>query len=212
MVEQGPPKTESSSADKKELQFIGQSKQYSLVDPPADRHSGSDDGSQSEKGQMRNHRSMMVLSADHKQGDKDISGIHIESDLNRSVIESWEEIESSVGDSFIHPDDLHIRKWIFFFFILGNFWLAFDNGIIPACQIQMMEDLNISQGEIAFLSSAVNIGLAIAALIVAPIMTVAKTKSVLVISYLVNSFASGLFAFSTQYAFLTFARFLLGFT
>ena len=46
--------------------------------------------------------------------------------------DDWEEISSSVG-SFIHPNELTIRKAIFFFFFTGNFWLAFDNGIIPAC-------------------------------------------------------------------------------
>lgn len=60
-----------------------------------------------------------------------------------SILESWEEIESSIG-SFVHPDDLAMRKAIFFFFFTANFWLSFDNGIIPSCQIQMMEDLKIS--------------------------------------------------------------------
>jgi hypothetical protein len=64
----------------------------------------------------------------------------------RNPSESWEAIESSVGDSFVHPDDLSVRKTIFFFFWMGNLWLSFDNGIIPACQLQMMADLNISQG------------------------------------------------------------------
>jgi len=49
--------------------------------------------------------------------------------------ESWEAIESSVGDSFVHPDDISVRKTIFFFFWMGNFCLSFDNGIIPACQL-----------------------------------------------------------------------------
>ena len=129
-----------------------------------------------------------------------------------AISESWEEIEMSEGDSFIHPEDLSVRKWVFFFFAMGNFWLAFDNGIIPACQIQMMQDLNLSQSEIAFLSSAVNIGLAVSTLVVSPIMAVVKTKYVIVISFLLNAAASCLFGFSSSYNVLTFARFLLGFT
>lgn len=64
---------------------------------------------------------------------------------SRDSYDSWTEIESSVGDSFIHPDELSVRKAIFYCFFIGNFWLAFDNGIIPACQLQMIEDLKVSQ-------------------------------------------------------------------
>lgn len=114
--------------------------------------------------------------------------------------------------SFIHPEDLTVRKWVFFFFAMGNFWLAFDNGIIPACQIQMMQDLSLTQAEIAFLSSAVNIGLAVSTLVVSPIMAVIKTKHVIVVTFLLNAAASCLFGFSSSFAVLTVARFLLGFT
>jgi predicted MFS family arabinose efflux permease len=76
----------------------------------------------------------------------------------------------------------------------------------------MMTDLKISQGEIALLSSAVNFGLALATFVVSPIMSVFKTKYVLVISFRINAFASFLFAFSSWYSILTLARFLLGFT
>jgi MFS transporter, Spinster family, sphingosine-1-phosphate transporter len=76
----------------------------------------------------------------------------------------------------------------------------------------MMEDLKISQAEIAFLSSAVNVGLAIATLVVSPVMSILKTKHVLVITQLMNASASLLFAVSSNYTILTTARFLLGFT
>lgn len=95
---------------------------------------------------------------------------------------------------------------------MGNFWLAFDNGIIPACQIQMMADLGITSKEIAFLSSAVYIGIAVASLVVSPIMSVVKTKHVLVVTFFMNAWASFLFAYSAAYSWLTFARFMLGFT
>jgi len=62
------------------------------------------------------------------------------------------------------------------------------------------------------LSTAVNFGIAIATFVVSPIMSVIKTKYVLVISFLINAFASFLFAFSSWYSILTLARFLLGFT
>ena len=70
---------------------------------------------------------------------QDVSGLQNFDGLT----ESWTEIES-VGDSFIHPDDMYQRKWIFFLFWMGNLWLSFDNGIIPACQLEMMEDLKLS--------------------------------------------------------------------
>lgn len=57
-----------------------------------------------------------------------------------------------------------------------------------------------------------NIGLAIASLVVSPVMSVVKTKHVLVLTQLANAAASLLFAVSSHYATLTLARFLLGFT
>lgn len=208
----------NASTPEKELQFEKRPRQLSyLGDSDKDaKRTGSDNSSKSEN-KHRNAKtsnSIMYLpdkkKIDFALNDNDPVLINIESELARS--ESWEEIESSVGDSFIHPDDLSVRKWIFFFFTMGNFWMAFDNGIIPACQIQMMEDLQISKREIAFLSSATNIGLALAALIVAPTLAVFKTKNVLVVAFSVNAFASGLFAVSSHYSTLNSARFLLGFT
>ena len=76
----------------------------------------------------------------------------------------------------------------------------------------MMADLNITQSKIAFLSSAVYIGIAVASLVVSPIMSVLKTKHVLVVTFFLNAYASLLFAFSSAYSWLTFARFMLGFT
>jgi hypothetical protein len=85
-----------------------------------------------ERRELGNRRSQQFLSPEEDMSMP--SGIELEHvALPHDISQSWEEIESSVGDSFVHPDDLAIRKWIYFFFCMGNFWLAFDNGIIPAC-------------------------------------------------------------------------------
>lgn len=76
----------------------------------------------------------------------------------------------------------------------------------------MMADLHITQGQIAFLSSAVYIGVSIASLVVSPIMAIVSTKHVLVVTFFANAWSSLLFAYSSSYSWLTFARFMLGFT
>ena len=77
------------------------------------------------------HRERLYSEADRKQID--VNALHDMDHELSNPSESWEALESSEADSFIHPDDMRIRKTIFFFFWMGNFWLSFDNGIIPAC-------------------------------------------------------------------------------
>ena len=59
--------------------------------------------------------------------------------IGRSGLERIEE-ESDLDDPTI---DWSLRRRIFLLFILGNLFLNYDTGVIPACLLQIEKDLQL---------------------------------------------------------------------
>jgi len=97
-------------------------------------------------------------------------------------------------------------------FMMGNFFLNYDNGVIPAAQILIMNELNISTTQIAFMSSLVYVGLSFSSVFASAILTIFKAKHVLVLSFTFNAVSCFLFALSSDYFLLCVSRILLGVT
>jgi len=68
--------------------------------------SDSEDGSVSVDGGRRRHRSVIHLTEEKGKRTGEGSLEILANALEHHFSESWEELESSAGDSFIHPDDL----------------------------------------------------------------------------------------------------------
>ena len=95
---------------------------------------------------------------------------------------------------------------------MGSLFLNYDNGVIPACQIQMMEDLGFDNRQIAFVASMVYIGLAVSSLFVAQFMARYPTRRVFLVCFIENGLACFLFIYSEKLWALAVARFILGWT
>ena len=95
---------------------------------------------------------------------------------------------------------------------MGSLFLNYDNGVIPACQIQMMDDLNLDSRQIAFVASAVYVGLAVSSIFVAQFFARYPARGVLLVAFIENALACFLFTFSSNFWLLALARFILGWT
>jgi hypothetical protein len=74
--------------------------------------------------------------------------------------------ESEIDESGI---DWAQRRRIFVLFILGNLFLNYDNGVIPACLLEIEKDLKLGYKEMAMMGSLVYFGLSVSSLFVSVI-------------------------------------------
>jgi MFS family permease len=126
----------------------------------------------------------------------------------KQSLEKIEE-ESELDDPSINWGQ---RRRIFVLFILGNLFLNYDNGVIPACLLQIEKDLKLGQSEMALMGSIVYFGLSVSSLLVSIIFQKFSASWILGLNMIANAVACFLFSISTNHAILYVMRFMLGFT
>ena len=82
--------------------------------------------------------------------------------MRKSTLERIEE-ESEFDDPNINWNQ---RRRIFALFVLGTLFLNYDNGVIPACLLQIEKDLKMGYQEMAMMGSLVYFGLSVSSLFV----------------------------------------------
>lgn len=80
----------------------------------------------------------------------------------KSTLERIEE-ESDLEDTSVNWSQ---RRRIFVLLVLGNLFLNYDNGVIPACLLQIEKDLKLGYKEMALMGSLVYFGLSVSSLFV----------------------------------------------
>jgi len=104
-------------------------------------------------------------------------------------------------------------RWrIFLLFIFGNLFLNYDNGVIPACLLQIERDLQFGYRQMALLGSLVYFGLSVSSLFVSPIFQKFNANWILAINMMGNGAACYVFSISSDMWVLYSMRFALGFT
>ena len=88
-----------------------------------------------------------------------------------SQMADWEIIESATEDDGEPEDlsDLSVRVGIFTCFWTSGMFGNLDTGVIPTTLHQIMEELNITQGETAFLASVCFLATAVGSIFVSPL-------------------------------------------
>jgi hypothetical protein len=84
----------------------------------------------------------------------------------KSTLERIVEEETEIDDPTINWGQ---RTRLFILFVLGNLFLNYDNGVIPACLLQIEKDLKLGYQEMALMGSLVYFGLSISSLFVSVI-------------------------------------------
>jgi len=120
-----------------------------------------------------------------------------------------ERIEEEDEDTSVNWSQ---RRRIFVLFVLGNLFLNYDNGVIPACLIQIEKDLKLGQSQMALMGSLVYFGLSVSSLFVSIIFQKVNASYVLGFNMIANAVACFVFSFSSNWWVLASMRFMLGFT
>ena len=79
------------------------------------------------------------------------------------------EEESEYGGLDDPSIDWSTRRRVFLLFVLGNLFLNYDTGVIPACLLQIERDLKLGYQEMALMGSLVYFGLSVSSLFVSVI-------------------------------------------
>ena len=127
---------------------------------------------------------------------------------NRQSLEKIVE-ESDLDDPTI---DWGKRRRIFVLFILGNLFLNYDNGVIPACLLNIEKDLKLGYQEMALMGSLVYFGLSVSSLFVSLIFQKFNANWIIGLNMIANALACFTFSASSNIYVLYFMRFMLGFT
>lgn len=96
--------------------------------------------------------------------------------------------------------------------MLGNLFLNYDNGVIPACLLQIERDLKLNYQAMALMGSIVYFGLSVSSLFVSVIFQKFNASWILGLNMIANAVACFAFSLSSNIWFLYFMRFMLGFT
>ena len=99
---------------------------------------------------------------------------------------------------------------IFLLFLLTNFFLNYDSGVIPASLLEITKEIALDYKEQALLGSLVYLGVSSASLYASPVISKYGAKKIIVISVLVNSFSTFIFSVSKIKSILFFTRFFMG--
>lgn len=102
--------------------------------------------------------------------------------------------------------DLSIRVQIFTCFWMSGMFGNLDTGVIPTTLHLIMKDLDITQGQCAFLASVSFLATAVGSLFVSPLMRIFKVKHVIVIATMLNASSTLFFLYSSNYWHLMGAR------
>lgn len=92
----------------------------------------------------------------------------------------WSVISSQQSDD--EPEDLSdlsVRVGIFTCFWTSGMFGNLDTGVIPTCLHQIMEELNITQGETAFMASVAFLATAVGSIFVSPLTKNFQAKTVI---------------------------------
>ena len=95
---------------------------------------------------------------------------------------------------------------------MGNLFLNYDTGVIPACLLQIERDLKLGYQEMALMGSIVYFGLSVSSLFVSIIFQKFKANWILGLNMMTNAIACFIFSFSSNLWILYSMRFILGFT
>ena len=90
--------------------------------------------------------------------------------------------------------------------------MNYDNGVIPACLIQIERDLHFGSSQIAFMGSLVYFGLSVSSIFVSYIFSQFKANNVLAFHMIGNAVACYFFSVSSNMNILYAMRFMLGYT
>ena len=90
--------------------------------------------------------------------------------------------------------------------------MNYDNGVIPACLLQIEKDLNLGYKEIALMGSLVYLGLSVSSLFVSLTFQRINASWVLGFNMIANAAACFYFSYSSNLWVLYSMRFMLGFT
>jgi MFS family permease len=131
----------------------------------------------------------------------------------RLSLEKIEEESLAAENNYDDPNiDWSQRRRIFVLFILGNLFLNYDNGVIPACLLQIERDLKLGYQEMALMGSIVYFGLSVSSLFVSIIFQKFSASWILGINMILNAAACFFFSVSSNIWVLYIMRFMLGFT
>ena len=107
-------------------------------------------------------------------------------------------------------DDMGTRRTLFTLFWASTLFLNLDTGVIPTAQLEMIRDLDITQGQIAFLAGISYMGTGVASLFVSLIMKHVTAKTILILASFGNAISCFVFAYNDRYLWLMLSRFVLG--
>lgn len=135
----------------------------------------------------------------------------LSSSKQRAALQDFDVIESE-SDEEIGYEELATRIGIFTCFWASNMFGNLDTGVIPTTLHLIMAELQITQGETAFLISVQFLACGVGSILVAPLMRAYPAKNVLISAQLLNAASTLLFLYSTSYWYLLGARIVQGFS
>lgn len=121
-------------------------------------------------------------------------------------------IEEQNMEYDIKEEEVDKRVRIFALFLFMNVFLNYDTGVIPGALVQISEELDFNNEQVAYLGSLVYLGLCAATFFGSLMFHKFPAKWVIALMVLLNAVCCFVFAYSSQILVLYAARFILGFS
>ena len=100
---------------------------------------------------------------------------------------------------------------IYFVLCFTNILLNIDQGVLPACTNELMQDLNLEEVKFGMLGSLMYIGLIGGSFAAGYIFQKFSCKKVLIINLILMGFCLSVFTFTKNFYFLAASRIMTGF-
>ena len=104
------------------------------------------------------------------------------------------------------------RNMIFIIFLLSNFFLNYDTGVIPASLLEIIKEIKLDYKEQALLGSLVYLGLSTASLFTSLIFSKFSPSKVCAVVLILNCISCFVFSFSSNKYIMFPMRFMMGVT
>ncbi len=122
-------------------------------------------------------------------------------------------LQPNLKTSLISPSETLTKtsNKIFFVLCFTNILLNIDQGVLPACTNELMQDLSLEEVKFGMLGSLMYIGLIGGSFAAGYIFQKFSCKKVLIVNLALMAFCLSLFTFTKNFYFLAVSRIMTGF-